>query len=125
MSNKSRAATETHHETHGVLLADERSSAWGWLSGLVVLVFVALPLSASFAFATHPDTKQLFAGRLSDATTGGYQAFWWIVTLLLLALPFIVGFGVARLSGRALSILAGAVAVLVILAIVLGQLFVF
>ncbi|MEJ3405303.1 hypothetical protein WDJ51_11200 [Rathayibacter sp. YIM 133350] len=123
MSNRSRGVQEQHHS--GVLLAEDRSSAWGWLAGVVVAVFIAMPLSAAIAFATHPHTKQLFAGRLSDATVGGYQAFWWIVALLLLALPFVVGFGIAKLSGRALVWVAGGVGVLVVLAIVLGQVFVF
>jgi amino acid transporter len=125
MSSKSKNVQEPHGESHGVMLADDRSTAWAWLAGLIVAVFVALPLSASIAFATHPQTKQLFAGRLSEATTGGYQAFWWVVAILFAALPFIVGFGVAKLSGRALAVMAGIVALLVILAIVLGQIFVF
>jgi hypothetical protein len=127
MSSKSKSApsTEEYGSGSGVFLSGDRSTGLAWLAGLIALVFVALPLSAAFSFATHPQTQQLFAGRLSDATTGGYQAFWWILTLLLAALPFIVGFGIAKLSNRALGILAGVVALLVVAAIVLGQLFVF
>jgi hypothetical protein len=127
MSSKSKtpAKTDSHQSGSGVFLENDRSSAWAWLAGLIVLVFVAVPISATLAFATHPNTQQLFAGRLSDATTGGYQAFWWIVTLLLVALPFLVGFGIAHLSSRALAIVAAIVAILVIAAVVLGQLFIF
>ena len=84
-----------------------------------------MPLSASFAFATNPGTQQLFAGRLEDATKAGYQAFWWIVTLLLLALPVLVGYGVAKMSGRALAIVGAIVALFVIAIMVLGQVFIF
>ena len=127
MSSKSKtpAATGNHHSESGVFLEDDRSSAWAWLAGLITLVFVAVPISATLAFATNPRSQQLFAGRLSDATTFGYQSFWWIITLLLVSLPFLVGFGISKLSSRALAIVASVVAVLVILAIVLGQLFIF
>jgi amino acid transporter len=102
-----------------------RSGLWGALAGLIVAALIAVPLSAAFAFATHPTSQQLFGGRLEEASQGGYVAFWWIVTLLLAGLPFLVGFGVAKLSVRALTIV-GAVVVLFIIAImVLGQLFVF
>ncbi|GAA2030574.1 hypothetical protein GCM10009819_12900 [Agromyces tropicus] len=90
-----------------------------------MLALIAVPLSAAFAFATNPRSQQLFGGRLSEATTGGYQAFWWIVTLLLLALPVLVGYGVAKMSGRALIIVGAIVALFVIAIMVLGQLFVF
>jgi amino acid transporter len=59
------------------------------------------------------------------AVRGGYQAFWWVVTLLLLALPVLVGYGVAKLSTRALGIVGGVVALFVIAILVLGQMFVF
>ena len=98
---------------------------WGWFVGLIVFALIAVPLSAAFAFATNPGTQQLFAGRLSDATTVGYQAFWWVVTLMLLALPVLVGYGIARMSGRALMIVGGVVVVFFIAVLVLGQLFVF
>jgi amino acid transporter len=98
---------------------------WGWFAGIIVLALIAVPLSAAFSFATNPRTQQLFAGRLSEATAGGYQAFWWVVTLLLLALPVLVGYGVAKLSTRALGIVGGVVALFVIAILVLGQMFVF
>lgn len=98
---------------------------WGWFVGLIVFALLAVPLSAAFAFATNPGTQQLFAGRLSDATSAGYQAFWWVVTILLLALPVLVGYGIARMSGRALAIVGGVVVVFFIAILVLGQMFVF
>ncbi|MDR5701542.1 hypothetical protein [Agromyces aerolatus] len=103
----------------------ERSGLWGTLAGLIVAALIAIPLSAAFAFATHPHSQQLFAGRLSDATSGGYQVFWWIVTLFLLALPFLVGYAVATLSARALLIVGSVVAVFVVAVVILGQMFVF
>ena len=114
---------QAHEETMDV--TEGKSGLWGALAGLIVFALIAVPLSASFAFATNPHTQQLFGGRLSEATQGGYQAFWWIVTLFLLALPFLVGYGVARLSARALIIVGAVVALFVILVMVLGQLFVF
>ena len=76
-------------------------------------------------YATHPASQQLFAGRLSEATTGGYVAFWWIVAIMLLALPFLVGWGVARLSGKTLGIITAIVAVFFIAILIMGQLFIF
>lgn len=102
-----------------------KAGLWGFLAGLIVAVLIAVPLSASFGFATHPNTQQLFAGRLSEATQGGYVAFWWIVTLMLVALPFLVGFGVAKLSGRTLAVIGAVVALFLIAVLVLGQMFVF
>lgn len=104
---------------------DNKSGLWGALAGLIVAAIIAVPLSAAFAFATNPGTQQLFAGRLEEATQAGYQTFWWIVTLLLAALPFLVGFGVAKLSVRALTIVGAIVALFVIAILVMGQLFVF
>jgi hypothetical protein len=98
---------------------------WGALAGLIVAALIAVPLSAAFAFATHPTSQQLFGGRLEEASQGGYVAFWWIVTLLLVALPFLVGFGVARLSVRSLTIVGAIIVLFVIAILVLGQLFVF
>ncbi|WP_173922643.1 hypothetical protein [Agromyces sp. Marseille-P2726] len=102
-----------------------RSGLWGALAGLIVAALIAVPLSAAFAFATHPNSQQLFAGRLEDASAGGYVAFWWIVTLLLLALPFLVGFGVAKLSVRSIAIVGAVVVIFLIAILVLGQMFVF
>lgn len=98
---------------------------WGALLGLIVFAFVAVPISAAVRFATHPLSQQLFGGRLSEATTTGYVAFWWIVAIFLLALPFLVGWGVAKLSGKTLAIIAGIVALFFVTTLVLGQLFVF
>lgn len=106
-------------------ITDGKSGLWGWLAGLVVLALIAIPLAASFAFATHPQEQQLFAGRLSEVGTGAYQAFWWIVTLFLVALPILVGYVVANLSAKALAVAGGVIALFVIAILVLGQLFVF
>jgi amino acid transporter len=102
-----------------------RSGLWGALLGLIVAAFIAVPLSAAVAFATHPHTQQLFGGRLADATAGGYTAFWWIVALLLVALPFLVGFGVAKLSARTLLIIGGVIVAFIVVILILGQIFVF
>ncbi|GAA1769241.1 hypothetical protein [Agromyces humatus] len=114
---------QAHEETMNV--TEGKSGLWGALAGLIVFAVIAVPLSAAFAFATNPHTQQLFAGRLSDATQGGYQAFWWIVTIFLLALPFLVGYGVARLSAKSLTVIGAVVALFLIAVLVLGQLFVF
>jgi len=113
-------------ELHGGVLSGNGSPAlWGSLIGLIVFAFVAVPISAAVRFATHPATQQLFGGRLSDATQGGYVAFWWIVAIFLLALPFLVGWGVAKLSGKTLAIIAGIVGLFFVVTLVMGQLFVF
>jgi hypothetical protein len=98
---------------------------WGVLAGLIVAALVAYPLSACVAFATHPATRRLFGDHLSSASQAGFQAFWWVMALLCAALPFAVGFGIARVSGRVLTVIGAAVAVLVVLVVVLGQLFAF
>lgn len=98
---------------------------WGAFAGLITAVLIAYPLSASIAFATHPATQRLFGGRLEAASQGGFQAFWWVIALGCLALPFIVGFGIARMSARTLLVIAGIVVVFLILVIVLGQVFLF
>ena len=82
-------------------------------------------ISAAVRFATHPMTQQLFGGRLSEATQGGYVAFWWIVAIFLLALPFLVGWGVAKLSGKTLAIIAAVVGLFFVVTLIMGQLFVF
>jgi hypothetical protein len=118
-----QAKDRSHEET--LDLHRDKSGLWGSLAGLIVAALIAVPLSGAFAFATHPHSQQLFAGRLSEASQGGYVAFWWIVTLLLAALPFLVGFGVAKLSARSLTIVGAIIAVFVIAIVVLGQMFVF
>ncbi|MFE5408633.1 hypothetical protein [Microbacterium sp. NPDC056569] len=111
-------------ELHGGVLSGGGSATlWGWLIGLVVFVFVAVPISIAVRFATHPATQQLFGGRLEDATSGAYSAFWWIVALFLFAIPVLVGWGVAKLSGRTLAIIVGIVAVFFIAILIFGQLF--
>lgn len=120
----SRGAQRAEHD-QTLDVTEGRSGLWGALAGLIVAALIAVPLSAAFAFATHPTTQQLFAGRLDAASTGGYVAFWWIVTLLLAALPFLVGFGVAKLSARSLTIVGAVVVLFVIAIMVLGQMFVF
>ncbi|QDZ15688.1 hypothetical protein [Humibacter ginsenosidimutans] len=97
----------------------------GWLAGLITMVVIAFPLSAAIAYATHPATRTLFGSHLSNTSAVGFSLFWWVLALLLIALPFLVGFGVSKLSSRWLSILGGILALLVIALIVLGQLFAF
>ncbi|WP_254359542.1 hypothetical protein [Microbacterium hominis] len=109
----------------GVMSGGGSPTLWGVLSGLVVAAFIAVPLSAAVSFATHPGTQQLFGGRLEEATTGGYQAFWWIVAIFLVALPVLVGWGVARLSGRTLAIIGAIIALFIIAVLIMGQMFVF
>ncbi|UIP57335.1 hypothetical protein [Agromyces marinus] len=121
----SKASSHETHDEQTLHIAERHRGMWGWFSGIIVLALVAVPLSAAFAFATNPGTQQLFGGRLSEATTGGYQAFWWIVALLLVALPVLVGYGVAKMSGRAVVIVGAVVALFVIAIMILGQLFVF
>ena len=117
--------SQSHQPEETLNLGEGKSGLWGALAGVIVAALIAVPLSAAFAFATHPTSQQLFAGRLEEASQGGYVAFWWFVTLLLAALPFLVGFGVAKLSVRALVIVGAVVALFVIAIMVLGQLFVF
>ena len=120
-------APEQHpEEMHGGVLSDGGNPGlWGALIGLIIFVFIAVPASAAIKYATHPASQQLFGGRLSEATTGGYVAFWWIVAIMLLALPVLVGFAVAKMSARTIIIVAAIVILFVIAVIILGQLFVF
>ena len=120
MATKStRPAAEEEYEL------ESKSSLWGFLAGIIVAAFIAVPLSASFAFATHPNTQQLFGDRLSESTEGGYRLFWWLVTALLIAIPFLVGFAVAKLSGRTLAIVGAIIGAFLIAILVVGQLWVF
>ncbi|WP_127792018.1 hypothetical protein [Agromyces sp. LHK192] len=118
-----KGGNASHEETLDV--TEGKSGLWGALAGLIVAALIAVPLSAAFAFATNPRTQQLFGGRLEEATTGGYQAFWWIVTLLLAALPFLVGFGIAKLSAKTLVVIGAVIVLFVIALMILGQTFVF
>ncbi|QAY72435.1 hypothetical protein ET445_02845 [Agromyces protaetiae] len=106
-------------------VVESKTGLWGALAGVIVAALIAVPLSASFSFATHPRSQQLFGERLSEMDPGGYVAFWWIVTLLLAALPFLVGFAVAKLSARSIIVVGAIVALFVVAIVVLGQVFVF
>ena len=74
---------QVHEETMNV--TEGKSGLWGALAGLFTFALIAVPLSAAFSFATHPNTQQLFAGRLEEMGQGGYVTFWWIVTIFLLS----------------------------------------
>lgn len=124
--NTSRNTTSHHEET----LADSESmrskqGLWGAFAGLIVAVLIVFPLSAAWAFATNPTSQKLFGGRLEEASQFGYSLFWWLMVLLIASLPFLVGFGIAKLSSRGLAIAGAVIAVFIILILVLGQMFVF
>lgn len=123
MSTKSKQGP--HREETLDIGAGGGRGHWGAFAGLIVAVLIAYPLSACIAFATHPATQRLFGGRLESASQAGYQAFWWILALMCLALPFLVGFGIAKLSTRSLAVIGAIVALFLILVIVLGQMFAF
>ncbi len=111
-------------ELHGGVLAGNGSPVlWGWLIGLVVFAFVAVPISIAVRFATHPATQQLFGGRLEEASSAGYSTFWWIIAIFLFAVPVLIGWGVAKLSGRTLGIIVAILAVFFIAILIFGQLF--
>lgn len=97
----------------------------GFFVGLIVAVAVAIPAMAAVSFATNPQTRFLFSGRLSETTSTGYVIFWWLVTALLVALPFLIGWAVTKLSPRGLAIVGGIVVVVVIVGLILGSMFVF
>ena len=131
MGSSGGAQRKPNHPSSGQVqeetlnLTEGKSGLWGALAGLFTFALIAVPLSAAFSFATHPNTQQLFAGRLEEMGQGGYVAFWWVVTIFLFALPFLVGYAIARLSGRSLAIVGGIIAVFVIAILVMGQMFVF
>jgi amino acid transporter len=116
-------SSKVQQHEEAIDVTDGKSGLWGFLAGLIVAAFIAVPLSGAFAFATHPNTQQLFSGRLDEASQGGYTAFWWLVTIFLVALPFLVGYAVANLSVKSLSIVGAIIVLFVIAALVLGQLF--
>jgi amino acid transporter len=121
-SGKQQQQRET--ELHGgVLSGDGSPGLWGALIGLIVFVFLAVPISISVRFATHPATKELFGGRLEEASNGAYAAFWWVIAIGLFAIPFLIGWAVAKRSGKTLSIIIGIVALFFVAILVLGQLF--
>ena len=94
---------------------------WGLLSGLIVAAIIAIPLSATIGFATHPESRFLFEGALGAAAPLGYKIFWWVASAFLFALPFLVGYGVAKLSPKALGIVGTIVGLFLIALIVLAQ----
>src|ERR1700712_3628150 len=111
--------------SQGTALEDGHRGGWGAFAGLITFVLIAFPLSATIAFATNPQTQKLFGSHLADASQFGYRAFWWLLSLALLSLPFLVGYGLTHLGSRGIKI-AGAVIVLFVIAVViLGQLFVY
>ena len=97
-----------------------KAGMWGFFAGVITAALIAVPLAAAFAFATHPETRFLFTNAV-DVSATGYAMFWWVATLFLLSLPFLVGFGVARMSTKTLGILAGIVIVFLIGLLVLAQ----
>ncbi|RZU64461.1 hypothetical protein EV379_0756 [Microterricola gilva] len=125
--NNGHHTTNSHNEDS---IADSESmrskqGLWGAFAGLIVAVLIAFPLSAAWAFATHPTSQKLFGGRLEETSQFGYSLFWWLMVLLIASLPFLVGFGIAKLSSKGLAIAGAIIAVFIILILVLGQLFVF
>ena len=125
VKTSSSGQSSTREEALNIDPEGNKSGLWGALAGLIVFALIAIPLSAAFAFATTPHSQQLFAGRLSEATQGGYQFFWWTVTIFLFALPFLVGYLVAKLSVKSLAIVGAIIVLFVIAIMVLGQVFVF
>ena len=97
-----------------------KAGMWGFFSGVITAALIAVPLSAAFAFATHPETRYLFTNAV-DVSATGYATFWWVATIFLLSLPFLVGYGVARMSRKTLGIVAGIVVVFLIGLLVLAQ----
>jgi hypothetical protein len=115
-------ARNAHDET---LSIRDGSRLTGFFVGLLVAVGIIIPLMSAIGFATNPYTQRLFSGRLADVSQGGYVTFWWLVAAILAALPFVVGFAVDRLGKRGLAIVGGVFVVIVIVALVLGIVFVF
>lgn len=104
------------------LSSDARTAKmWGLLSGLIVAALIAIPLSAAIGFATHPNSRFLFEGALSGTTPIGYVLFWWVAAAFLAALPFLTGYGVARLSPKSLGVIGTVVGLFLIALIVLAQ----
>ena len=94
---------------------------WGLLSGLIVAAVIAIPLSAAIGFATHPASRFLFEGRLGDTAPIGYVLFWWVAAAFFAALPFLVGYGVTKLSPKALTIVGTVIGLFLVALIVLAQ----
>jgi len=115
-------AQQKHDETLDIR---EGSKLTGFFVGLLVGVGILIPLISAIGFATNPYTQYLFSGRLADISQGGYRLFWWLVAAILFALPFVVGYAVDRLNKRGLAIVGGILIVVVIIALVIGTIFVF
>ena len=115
-------AQQKHSETLNIR---EGSRMTGFFVGLLVGVGVLIPIISAVGFATNPYTQRLFSGRLADVSSGGYVLFWWLVAAILIALPFLAGLAVNKLSKRGLAIVGGILVVVVIIALVIGSMFVF
>jgi hypothetical protein len=125
-SGKQQASHYENTPGHGGVLSGNGSPGlWGALIGLIIFAFLIVPISAAVRFATHPSTQQLFGGRLEEATTSGYVIFWWLVAILLFAIPFLVGWGIAKLSGKTLAIITAIIGLFFVAILIMGQLFVF
>ena len=114
------AAAQKSQSRSSSTVDSSKAGMWGFFAGVVTAALIAVPLSAAFAFATHPETRFLFTNAV-DVSATGYATFWWVATLFLLSLPFLVGFGVAKMSRKTLGILAGIVVVFLIGLLVLAQ----
>ena len=115
-------AQQKHSETLNIR---EGSRMTGFFVGLLVGVGVVIPIISAVGFATNPYTQRLFSGKLADVSSGGYVLFWWLVAAILIALPFLAGLAVNKLSKRGLAIVGGILVVVVIIALVVGSMFVF
>ena len=115
-------AQQKHSETLNIR---EGSRMTGFFVGLLVGVGVLIPIISAVGFATNPYTQRLFSGKLADVSSGGYVLFWWLVAAILIALPFLAGLAVNKLSKRGLAIVGGILVVVVIIALVVGSMFVF
>ena len=115
-------AQQKHSETLNIR---EGSRMTGFFVGLLVGVGVLIPIISAVGFATNPYTQRLFSGKLADVSSGGYVLFWWLVAAILIALPFLAGLAVNKLSKRGLASAGGVLVVVVIIALVIGQMFVF
>ncbi|MEF2978301.1 hypothetical protein [Subtercola sp. YIM 133946] len=131
-SRQTPSKNSQHHKnaqgggsTQHTAIEDAHRGGWGAFAGLITFVLIAFPLSATIAFATNPQTQKLFGSHLADASQFGYRAFWWILSLMLLALPFLVGYGFTHLTSRGIKIVGGIIVLFVIVVVILGQLFVY
>ncbi|GGF03312.1 hypothetical protein [Mycetocola zhadangensis] len=101
-------------------MTESKAGLWGFLAGVITAALVAVTISATVALATHPQTRFLMSDAVEISATG-YSLFWWTASVFLLALPFVVGYGVAHMSAKTLGVLAGIVIAFLILLIVLAQ----